>query len=889
MFFLLLCVIIHLLSIVQAISQLSHALDNWQMRLFGQLSSIYVQEDIIYYHNTLNQQGKIFKATGQVQSRNEYIMCDFFNYVKYESNQKVVHLFNNGFQILAQLEITEKIDYCMIGLNGEFIIIAGQTIFSTIDERLFQKIENQIIYAGYIFEIPIIVIQKKNQICVFSIKNSITEDYCVQSKKAGKVIEFGKTLIYYDNYFAYHLKDKKAKEINIDLIRKTCQFLGFSETLVVRTKTNKQIVDLQGQIEYQFHSNLHVVENSETQKYYFLVKQEENYLVIQSFDRESQKLTLQTIELANISNILSAFIIDLSLKQFLVQYQDLQTVLLENDAILWQTEQSLISIDNIFYQKYEYEKQKYKNSYYESLQQNGVNNPFIVHQNAILRVLNEIKDLKEMLIQFINGFDNQNIKSNILEQSFGLKQQVCFLTTYNTLLCYDTKELKLLQKLHINNLDQTYKLVALHQIELNHVQINDYKGGSKNHILFYYSNQRMKLYTFILDLSLGSIQQVGSRRCKNIVWTIPYTMENESSQHINLIILIDEENKVFTYPENDNYLNSKEIILYKNDNGVLIGYKLQDKQLEKIWTLTIKEKILLIRSSSQIGQGDPKVANWDDGKVIFKLIDYKNFAILTSEEDSLKLQIVNAKSGKILFQGVQNEVDLDQYINLVFDEHQVFVTYQNQAKMIFEIWTVEIYHMKIECSFIKMLEYYYFSQDPTNKHYYKIKHNAVFLQQVYGFPLGIKFLGITRTRKSLTKKNLLIITTFSQLYQLDRNLVSARRRENSELENPFWSNDLPPYQYELPINFKSMVTHDQTFDFERFSLEPTNLESSGLLLVYGSDVFFTIITPDKSYDMLQNNFNYDAVILTTVIITLAIQVLQKLIKSSNQVKQFKVN
>ncbi|CAD8149012.1 unnamed protein product [Paramecium pentaurelia] len=888
MFFLLLCVIIHLLSIVQALSQQSNDLDNWQMRLFGQLSSIYVYEDIIYYHNTQNQNGKIFRVTGQVQSRNTYIMCDFFNYVKYESNQKVVHLFNNGFSILAQWEINDKIDNCLIGLNGEYIIISGQTIFSTINERFLKKIENQIIYAGYIFEIPIIVIQKQNQICIFSIRNSITEDYCVHSRKGGKVIEFGKTLIYYDNYFAYHLKDKMAKQINIELIRKTCQFLGFSQTLVIRTKNNKQIIDLKGQIEYEFHFNLQVIENLETQKYYFLVKQEQNHLIIQSLDRETQKLSVQIIEITNKSNILRAFLIDLSQKQFLIQYQDLQTVLLENQSILWQTEQSLISIDNIFYQKYENKKQTYKNSYYKSLQQNGLYNPFLILQNVILRVLNEIKDLQEMFIQFINDIDNQKIKKNEMEQSFGLKQKVCFLSTYNTLLCYDTKEHQLIQKLYINNLDQTFKLVALHQIDPNLAQNYDQKVGSKNHILFYYSDQRKKLYTFILDLSYGSIQQVASRRSKKIIWTIPYKIESKSSQYYNLIILIDEDYKVFTYPNND-HLNYKEIILYRNDNGVLIGYKLYDKQLVKIWTINMRDKIILIRSSYQYGQDNPRVANWDDRNVIFKLIDHTNFAILTTDEDSLKLYIVNAKTGKILFQGIQNEADLNQQINLVFDEHQVFVTYYNQAQMIFEIWTIEIYHMTIECSFIKMLEYYYFSQDPIIKNYYQTDYNAIFLQQVYGYPLGIRYLGISKTKNSLTKKNLLIITTSSQLHQLDRNLVSARKREKSHLEYSLWSNDLISYQYELPIYFQSILTYNQLFDFEKFSLETTNLESSALLIVYGSDIFFTIISPDKTYDMLQNNFNYNAIILTTILIGLAIQVLQKLIKSSKQEKQFKVN
>lgn len=78
--------------------------------------------------------------------------------------------------------------------------------------------------------------------------------------------------------------------------------------------------------------------------------------------------------------------------------------------------------------------------------------------------------------------------------------------------------------------------------------------------------------------------------------------------------------------------------------------------------------------------------------------------------------------------------------------------------MIYEIWTVEIYHAKIEVSFIKMLEDYYFNPTDTYANYYKGELEALFLQQVYGYPLGVKTFSISRTLKSLTKKNLLITT-----------------------------------------------------------------------------------------------------------------------------------
>lgn len=74
-----------------------------------------------------------------------------------------------------------------------------------------------------------------------------------------------------------------------------------------------------------------------------------------------------------------------------------------------------------------------------------------------------------------------------------------------------------------------------------------------------------------------------------------------------------------------------------------------NNKLFNIWKINIADKILLIRSSYHVGEENPRVAIWDDKKVIYKLIDFSNFAVLTSDGDKLKLYIVNAKTGKILF------------------------------------------------------------------------------------------------------------------------------------------------------------------------------------------------------------------------------------------------
>jgi hypothetical protein len=43
---------------------------------------------------------------------------------------------------------------------------------------------------------------------------------------------------------------------------------------------------------------------------------------------------------------------------------------------------------------------------------------------------------------------------------------------------------------------------------------------------------------------------------------------------------------------------------------------------------------LKVRSSFNKDERDPKIALWDDKRVLFKLIDYSNFALLTRDTDT---------------------------------------------------------------------------------------------------------------------------------------------------------------------------------------------------------------------------------------------------------------
>lgn len=50
----------------------------------------------------------------------------------------------------------------------------------------------------------------------------------------------------------------------------------------------------------------------------------------------------------------------------------------------------------------------------------------------------------------------------------------------------------------------------------------------------------------------------------------------------------------------------------------------------------------------------------DSNRILYKYIDYNNFALLTKLDSDLVVYIINSKTGKILYNNVLKEVDLNK-------------------------------------------------------------------------------------------------------------------------------------------------------------------------------------------------------------------------------------
>jgi len=251
------------------------------------------------------------------------------------------------------------------------------------------------------------------------------------------------------------------------------------------------------------------------------------------------------------------------------------------------------------------------------------------------------------------------------------------------------------------------------------------------------------------------------------------------------------------------------------------------------------------------------------------------------------------KVEKIIQTQYQQDVDFSVSVNLLFDENGIFVTYLNSRTLFYEIWVTEIYRSQIENLFTDMLYKHFFENDLRKSHedeYYHLQQEYMIIPQKYIFPLGISQIQCVHTLKGVTKRNLLIITPNNQVYSLDRALLSTRRIEGKPLENTensFGSIELPPYHSILPITPMNVITYNHKLvGLEEIIISPTMFESTSLVLIYGHDLYFTRVSPEKGFDMLNEDFNYFYLMATVVTILAATFIMRRFTKRSKIFKAF---
>jgi len=144
-----------------------------------------------------------------------------------------------------------------------------------------------------------------------------------------------------------------------------------------------------------------------------------------------------------------------------------------------------------------------------------------------------------------------------------------------------------------------------------------------------------------------------------------------------------------------------------------------------------------------------------------------------------------------------------------------------------------------------------FSATPTH---------PIIVKQAYIFPTGIQHMGYTRTEKGITNKDILIGLPSGGVLELPRMILQPRLSQQhylTQVQDEDGNFHSMPYIPELPIPADMLINYNQTVRRIRgIKTWPTRLESTCLVLVYGNDLFYTKVSPSKTFDVLKDDFDH---------------------------------
>ena len=113
----------------------------------------------------------------------------------------------------------------------------------------------------------------------------------------------------------------------------------------------------------------------------------------------------------------------------------------------------------------------------------------------------------------------------------------------------------------------------------------------------------------------------------------------------------------------------------------------------------------------------------------------------------------------------------------------------------------------------------------------------------------------TKTEKGITNKDILISLPYGGILEMPRVFLDPRRPINPTMEHR--EEGLMPYMPELPIPAEGIINYNQSVtNVRQIITAPATLESTSHTFVIGLDLFYTRVTPSKTFDILKEDFEY---------------------------------
>lgn len=424
---------------------------------------------------------------------------------------------------------------------------------------------------------------------------------------------------------------------------------------------------------------------------------------------------------------------------------------------------------------------------------------------------------------------------------FGMRKIILALTHHGSLYALDSKTGKILW----------HRMTICQGSSFLHLQ-RDHFAGLKPLAALLCSDQVIKF-----DPLNGQIQETKVLKEKIIKATL---LHHANPEDLLRPILIQTESNGFLLEPLDagkhlNEISGKMFIATIDaDKMGIHGYQLtidgHQNVVEKIpvWSFSssgAKILHLLAKPTEEVVHSQGRVMA--DRSVLFKYINPNLAFIIAEGQDTsgkgfINIFLLDLVTGRTLFSA--NHKRVQGPYHAVHSENWVVYTYYNEKSRRAELGSLELFEGKTQ----------------SNATTFSSLHNNIApLVERQAYILSASYINAlqdTVTEKGITTKNILMATASGSVYNVPRQFLDPRRPNVNtppEMREP----GLPPYVPELVFPPEVILNYNQSLTrVKGIVTAATGLESTSVVFVHGLDLFCSLVTPSKGFDLLKDDFEH---------------------------------
>uniref|UniRef100_A0A1I7TGB0 ER membrane protein complex subunit 1 n=1 Tax=Caenorhabditis tropicalis TaxID=1561998 RepID=A0A1I7TGB0_9PELO len=357
-----------------------------------------------------------------------------------------------------------------------------------------------------------------------------------------------------------------------------------------------------------------------------------------------------------------------------------------------------------------------------------------------------------------------------------------------------------------------------------------------------------------------------------------------TSKHVYPVILIGKNDEIKIFPpispeELTSTSSSLHLLDLQQESIQGLKVDLSTQNIQAVWQgnlgLSSDDEIVVIKGKSF----NQKVHS--QGRVLVtREVQYKyvnpNLAAIASinkATQQLTITLVDIVTGQIVHSA--NIGKAAEPIHLVHSENWIAYSYWSEKGRRTELGIIELYEGSEEQHQQKDIFDSKIGQ----------KLPPVVTQQSYIYAQGVEAMTVSETEQGLTTRSILLAHPTGSIHEVSRRLLDANRP--MELTQAMREEMMIGYMPEIAVATEEMINYNQTVHRVRgIKTSPSGLESTSLVLAYGTDLFFTRLVPSGTFDILKDDFDHVLISLVLTGLVVGSYVSKRLARSNALASQW---